>query len=161
MNKTNLIAEPGKQEITVSRIFDAPRELVFKTYTDPSLLSQWWGPARYTTEVESMEVRKGGRWRFIQRDDRGNEDAFNGVFHEVVPSEQIIQTFEYEGIPGHHVILETLTFEDVGGKTHLTDQMVYQSVEDRDGMLQAGMEEGNRESLDRLDALLKKAVLAR
>ncbi len=161
MNKTKLKAEPGKQEIIGTRVFDAPRDLVFKAYTDPSLLAQWWGPARYSTEVESMDVRSGGRWRFIQRDSQGTEEAFHGVYHEVVPSEQIIQTFEYEGIPGHHVILETLTFEDMDGKTRLIDQMVFQNVEDRDGMLQSGMEEGTSESFDRFEELLKKSVLSR
>ncbi|HEY6074613.1 MAG TPA: SRPBCC family protein [Anaerolineales bacterium] len=161
MNKTKLTAEPGKQVITSTRVFDAPRDLVFKTYTDPGLLAQWWGPSRYTTRVEVMDVKPGGRWRFIQSDGKGPEEAFHGVYHDIVPSEQIIQTFEYEGIPGHHVILETITFEDQNGKTKMTDQMVFQSLEDRDGMLQAGMEEGSTESMDRFEALLKKAVPAR
>src|SRR5512141_3277767 len=145
MKKTHLIAEPGKQEIIGTRLFDAPRELVFKAYTNPELIPEWWGPARYTTFVERMEVRPGGRWRFIQRDSQGSEEAFHGVYHEVAPGEQIVQTFEYEGIPGHHVILETITFEDQDGKTKMTDHMVYQSLADRDGMLQSGMEEGSNE----------------
>ena len=161
MNKSNLIAEPGKQEIIGTRVFDAPRELVYKTFTDPELIPQWWGPARYTTIVDEMDVRPGGRWRFIQKDDQGNEEAFHGVFHALEPGEQIIQTFEYEGIPGHHVILETVTFEDMGGKTKMTDQLVFQNVEDRDGMVQSGMEEGNNESIERFMTLLKKAVHAR
>jgi len=76
MSKTNIIAEPGKQEIVITRVFDAPRELVFKTITDPSLVPQWWGPKRFTTTVDKMEVRPGGQWRFVQRDADGNEHAF-------------------------------------------------------------------------------------
>lgn len=161
MNKSHLKVEPGKQEITGSRDFDAPRDLVFKAYTDATLIPQWWGPAQYKTTVELLDARPGGRWRFIQKDARGSEDAFHGVFHEVVPGEQIIQTFEYEGIPGHHVILETITFEDLDGRTRVTDQMVFQSVADRDGMVQAGMESGATESAERLTALLKKVAVTR
>lgn len=161
MNKSHLKVEPGKQEITSTREFEAPRALVFKAYTDSSLIPQWWGPAQYQTTVEVLDARPGGRWRFIQKDARGSQDAFHGVFHEVVPGEQIIQTFEYEGIPGHHVILETITFEDLGGRTRVTDQMVFQSVADRDGMVQAGMEGGADESAERLAALLKKAAVTR
>jgi len=160
MNKSHLRVEPGKQEITGTREFDAPRDLVFKAYTDPSLIPQWWGPAQYKTTAEILDARPGGRWRFIQKDAGGAEEAFHGVFHEVVPGEQIIQTFEYEGIPGHHVILETISFEDLGGRTRVTDQMVFQSVADRDGMVQAGMEGGEKESVERLAALLKKALVS-
>ena len=78
------------------------------------------------------------------------------MFHLVEPDKQIVQTFEYEGIPGHHVILETITFEDQDGKTKMTDHMVYQSLADRDGMLQSGMEEGSNESVERFAELLKK-----
>ena len=160
MKKSTLIAEPGKQELVMTRVFDAPRELVFKAFTDPELIPQWWGPARYTTKIDILEARPGGRWRFIQRDDKGNEHSFHGVFHEIVPAEQIIYTFEYEGIPGHHVLLETITFEDLNGKTRIIDQSVFQSVEDRDGMLQDGMEGGADESMDRLDQLLASTAPA-
>jgi uncharacterized protein YndB with AHSA1/START domain len=76
-----------------------------------------------------------------------------------VPAEQLIYTFEYEGVPGHHVALETVRFEDLGGKTKMTDQLVFQSIEDRDGMVQAGMESGANESMDRFEQLLKRARL--
>jgi uncharacterized protein YndB with AHSA1/START domain len=153
MTKTTLIAEPGKQEIFLRRSFDAPPQLVFKTMTDPKLIPHWWGPRRLTTTVEQMEVRKGGVWRFVQRDLDGSVYAFNGVYHEAVSPERLVYTFEFEGMPGH-ILLETVTLEALGGKTKMTDQTVFQSVEDRDGMLGADMEAGAVETMDRLAELL-------
>ena len=160
MNKTTVIAEPGKLDLTRTRIFDAPRELVFKAYTDPSLIPQWWGPKLYTTTVEKMDPKPGGSWRFVQRDAEGHEFGFHGVYHEVRRPEQTVDTFEYEGFPGH-VLLESATMEDLGGgKTKLTVHSVYQSVEDRDGMIASGMEKGMSESHERLDELLAKTVIS-
>jgi uncharacterized protein YndB with AHSA1/START domain len=153
MSKINLVAEQGKQEIIITRVFDAPPALVFKTYTDPGLIPQWWGPRYLITTVDKMEVRQGGIWRFVQRDGDGNVFAFHGVYHTIAASERLVHTFEFEGMPGH-VILETVTFEELDGKTRLVDQSVFQSVEDRDGMLQEGMEGGAAESMDRLAELL-------
>lgn len=155
MPKLTVVAEPGKQEIFLTREFDAPRELVFRAYTDPALIVQWWGPRYLTTTVDKLEARPGGRWRFVQRDPEGNEHGFHGVFHEVIAPERIVQTFEYEGMPGH-VLLETATFEDLGGRTRVIGQSVFQSVEARDGMVMSGMEEGTAESNDRLAELLAK-----
>ncbi len=154
VGKTRLVAEPGKQEIVVTRLFDAPRERVFKAMTDPQLLPHWWGPERYTTAVEKMDVKPGGSWRFVQTAADGIY-AFHGVYHQVSSPERLVYTFEYEGTPGH-VALETVTYEDVGGKTLIHDQIVFQSVEDRDGMVQSGMEEGADAGMNRLDALLKQ-----
>lgn len=153
MPNTNLIAEPGKQEIVMTREFDAPRELVFRAHTDPNLIAQWWGPRRFTTTVDRMDAQMGGIWRFVQRDADGNEYAFHGVYHEVASPERLVQTFEFEGMPGH-VLLETMTLEEVEGRTKLTARSVFQTVEDRDGMLQSDMEEGAAESWDRLAELL-------
>jgi len=157
-NQTKITAEPGKQEILITREFDAPRELVFKAFTEPELLSQWWGPSYLSTLVDTMDVRPGGQWRFINRDAQGKEYAFHGVYHEILAPERIIDTFEFEGLPQTgHVSLETLTLEELpGGRTRLTSQSVFRSVADRDGMLQSGMEEGLNESYDRLAELLKK-----
>jgi uncharacterized protein YndB with AHSA1/START domain len=157
-NQTKITAEPGKQEILITREFDAPRELVFKAFTEPELLSQWWGPSYLSTRVDTMDVRPGGQWRFINRDAQGKEYAFHGVYHEILAPERIIDTFEFEGLPQTgHVSLETLTLEELpGGRTRLTSQSVFRSVADRDGMLQSGMEEGVNESYDRLAELLKK-----
>ena len=157
MAKTEYQIEPGKQEIVVTRVFDAPRDLVFKACTDPNLIAKWWGPRRYTTTVDKMEVRPGGVWRFVQKDDAGNVFAFHGVYHEITAPERTVQTFEFEGVPGH-VLLDTATFEEFDGKTKLTQQSVFQSVADRDGMVQSGMEEGSTESMDRLAELLAELV---
>ncbi len=155
MNETIFTVEPGKQEIIIRRRFDAPRELVFKAYSDPQLIPQWWGPARYTTTVDKMEVRPGGMWRFSQRDADGNEFAFHGFYHQVLAPQRLVYTFEFEGMPGH-IALETVQLEAQGDKTLLIDIMVFQSLEDRDGMYESGMEDGSRESLERIEALLMR-----
>jgi len=157
---TNILAEPGKQEILITREFDAPRALVFKACTDPKLIPQWWGPRYLSTEVDKMDVRSGGQWRFINRDAEGKEYAFHGVYHEILAPERIIDTFEYEGLPETgHVTLETTKLEELpGGRTRFTVQSVFQSVADRDGMLQSDMEEGARDTYERLAELLKKML---
>jgi uncharacterized protein YndB with AHSA1/START domain len=159
-NKSQVIAEPGKQQIEITRVFNAPRDLVYKATTDSELITQWWGPSIYTTTIDKLEVKQGGVWRFVQRDADGNEHAFHGVYHLVIPNEQTISTFEYEGIPGHHVVLETTTFEDLGEQTQIRILSVFQSIEDRDGMLQAGMESGMEEGYQRLDELLETMKMA-
>jgi uncharacterized protein YndB with AHSA1/START domain len=157
-NKTTILAEPGKQEILITREFDAPRELVFKACMDPKLIPQWWGPRYLSTVVDQMDVRPGGQWRFINRDVEGNEYPFHGVYHEVLVPERVIDTFEFEGLPETgHVTLETMKLAELpGGRTRLTVQSVFQSVADRDGMLQGGMQEGLNDTYDRLEELLKK-----
>lgn len=135
MSKLTLTAEPGKHELVMTRVFDAPRDLVFKTYTDPALVPRWWGPEGMTTIVDAMDVRKGGIWRYVQHNAEGNEYAFNGVYHEVLAPERLIYTFEFEPMPGR-VVLETITFEEqADGTTRLIDTGVFQSVEDRDAMI--------------------------
>jgi uncharacterized protein YndB with AHSA1/START domain len=146
---------PSDREIVMTRIFDAPRDLVFKAQTDPNLIPQWWGPRSLTTTVDKMDVRPGGVWRFVQRGADGNEYAFNGVYREIVPPQRIVDTFEFEGMPGH-VMLETGTLEEQGGKTKLTVTALFQTAEDRDGSLKSGMLEGWSETLDRLAELLEK-----
>src|SRR5207253_342189 len=105
-------ARTSERELVTTYIFDAPRALVWKAWTDPKLIPRWWGPKRYTTTVEKMEVRPGGTWRFIQRDSEGNVYGFHGEYKEVVPPERIVDTFEYEGMPGH-VLIESATFEEI------------------------------------------------
>jgi uncharacterized protein YndB with AHSA1/START domain len=157
-NQTTIIAEPGKQELLITREFDAPRELVFKAFIDPELYVQWLGPRRLTMMLDTFEPRSGGRWRYVHKDQSGNEFGFHGVYHEVRVPERIIDTFEFEGLAETgHVALETLTLEALpGGRTRLTAQSVFQSVADRDGALQSGMEEGLNDSYERLTALLEK-----
>ncbi len=153
MPKSNLIAEPGKHEMIYTHVFDAPPAQVYRAYTNPEHVSKWWGPRTITTTVDKMDVRFGGVWRYIQKGADGSETAFRGVYHVVEDGAKLVFTFEWEGMPGH-VLLETLTFEDQDGHTLLTDRSVFQSVEDRDGMLQYGAEGGMNESMERLEELL-------
>ena len=157
-NTTTITAEPGKQELLITREFDAPRELVFKTITDPQLIPQWWGPRYLSTEVDKMDLRPGGQWRYINRDAQGTVYAFHGVYHEVLAPERIIDTFEFEGLPETgHVTLETMRLEALpGARTRLTVQSIFQSIADRDGTLESGMEAGLRDTYDRLEELLAK-----
>jgi uncharacterized protein YndB with AHSA1/START domain len=160
MADTEFVIEPGRQDIVMTRVFDAPREVVFEAFTDPALIPNWWAPRDLTTEVDRMEVRPGGRWRFVNRDADGNAHGFNGVYHDVVAPELIVQTFEFEGAPGH-VALVTDTFEEVDGQTRYVSQTVFQSVEDRDITVQMGAERGARESMDRLAEVIKGHVTGR
>jgi uncharacterized protein YndB with AHSA1/START domain len=164
-NPTSITAEPGKQEILITREFEAPRELVFKAYTDSKLYPRWVGPRNLTMELLTFEPIEGGRWRFIHKDEHGNRYGFHGVYHEVSPpdpssgaSGRIIDTFEFEGLPDKgHVMLETVRFDSLqGNRTKLTVQSVFQSVADRDGMMRSGMERGVLDSHARLDELLAK-----
>ena len=155
-NQTKIIAEPGKQEVLIVREFDAPRELVFKAFTDPKLLVQWLGPRELKTKLEKFEPKHGGSYRYVSTDPAGNEYAFRGVVHEVVAPERVIQTFEFEGLPEKgHVVLETSRFEALpNSRTRFTVQSVFQSVADRDGMVQSGMERGVIDSHERIDELI-------
>ena len=157
-NKTSIIAHPNRQEIIITREFDAPRELVFKAYTDGEIYAQWIGPRDLTTTVETFDARNGGSWRFISTDKDGNQFGFHGVFHEVLSPDRMIGTFEFEGLPeAGHVEFDTSTLEALpGNRTRLTILAVYQTVEDRDGMIASGMEFGMNEGFSRLDELLQK-----
>jgi uncharacterized protein YndB with AHSA1/START domain len=161
-NKTTVTAEPGKQEVFITREFDAPRELVFKAHTDPDLYAQWLGPRGYEMVLETFEPHSGGRYRYIHKDPQGNEYGFHGVFHEI-SEELMIQTFEFEGLPERgHVTLDTMRLEKLpGDRTRITVQSVFQSVEDRDGMIQSGMERGVREGYERLDERLADLLAER
>ncbi len=145
---------PSDRQIVVTRVFDAPQELVWKAYTDPAAIPQWWGPRSHTTTVDKMDVRPGGAWRYVSHDADGNEYGFRGEYREVVPLQRLVATFEFEPMPGH-VSVETLTLVEHEGKTALTNTSVFDSVEDRDGMLQSGMEQGLRETYDRLAEYLE------
>jgi uncharacterized protein YndB with AHSA1/START domain len=138
--------------ITVERTFFAPRDSLFKAYTDANLVSQWWGPARFETIVDVLDPNSGGAWRFVNRDTDGTEYGFHGEFREVNP-EQIVYTFEFEGMPGH-ISDETVTLFDNDGTTTIRDQIEFASIEDLDGMVQTGMMEGLAESMDRLAMLM-------
>jgi uncharacterized protein YndB with AHSA1/START domain len=155
MSDMKVVADPGTHEIVITRTFDAPRDLVFKAFTDADAVRQWWGLDSTETVIDQLEARPGGRWRFVERESKGSEDAFHGVYHDLQAPERIVYTFEYEGMPGH-VLLETVVLEEQDGRTLMTDTSVFQSVADRDGMLQSGMETGAAESYQRLDSYLAK-----
>jgi uncharacterized protein YndB with AHSA1/START domain len=142
-------------DILITRIFDAPRELVFATLLDPAALPEWWGPTRYATRVERMDAHTGGSWRFIQMDGEGKEYAFHGDYREIVKPSLIVQTFVWEGMPDK-MIVETMRLEQMDGKTKVSSTEHFQGKEDRDGMWKSGMEEGSGESMDRFAALLRK-----
>lgn len=157
MGETRVTIEKGKQEIFITHVANAPRELVFKAFTDPEIYLGWIGLRDMETEIQRFEGKNGGSWRYIQTDGSGNEFAFHGVNHEVKSPERIIGTFEFEGLPeSGHVLLQTVKFIELGiNKTEIREQSVFQSVEDRDGMVASNMEQGVRESYDRLDEILE------
>jgi uncharacterized protein YndB with AHSA1/START domain len=146
------ITTPADREVRIERIFNAPRDRVWQAMTDPKLVAQWWGRGNKLV-IEKMEVKRGGHWRFVEHHERG-VDGFEGRFAEVSPPERVVQTFEWDGMPGH-VALETMTLEDIGdGRTRLVTTSLFLTAEDRDGMLQSGMEGGLNESYAALDRLL-------
>jgi uncharacterized protein YndB with AHSA1/START domain len=160
-NKTEITAEPGKQELFIKREFDAPRELVFRAYTDPDILVQWLGPRDLKMTLEKWEPRDGGSYKYVHERD-GHKYSFFGVNHEILAPERIIGTFEFDGLPERgHVILGTTQFEELpGGSSRIVHQSVFRSVADRDGMIASGMERGVDEGYEKLDELLAKSVSA-
>jgi uncharacterized protein YndB with AHSA1/START domain len=154
-NKTKIIAEPGKQEVFIEREFEAPRELVFRAYTDPDIYVQWVGPRDLKMTIQEWECREGGWYRFTHERD-GEKYQFFGTYHEVAAPERIVGTFEFDGLPERgHVILGVTTFEELpNGRSKLVHQSVFRSVQDRDGMVASGMERGVNDGYEKLDSLL-------
>jgi len=150
---TFAVSLPSDREIAITRWYDAPRDLVFEAFTKPEHLRRWWGPRYLTLPVCDMDFRVGGAYRFVQRGPDGAEYGFRGEYLEIVRPERIASTFEFEGMPGH-VAVTTMVFEETGGKTKLMGTTRFESREDRDGMLQSGMEDGARDTYDRLEELL-------
>ena len=157
-NETKISREPGGQALSIIREFEAPRELLFRAYTEADLMKQWLGPRGYEMVIEVFDAYTGGRYRYIHTDGKGGSYAFRGVFHEVAAPETIIQTFEFEGAKGH-VSLETATFESMpGNRSRVTALSVFQSVADLDMMLRSEMERGVKEGFERLDELFEKGL---
>ena len=144
---------PSDREIVMSRVFDAPRDLVFEAHSSCEHMSNWWGPRRYEIAECDMDFRPGGAWRIVHRGGEDEEHVFSGEFREIVRPERIIWTFEWGGMPGH-VSVQTATFEEHDGKTTITATSVFDTVEDRDGMLSSGAQEGAAETWDRLGEYL-------
>jgi uncharacterized protein YndB with AHSA1/START domain len=155
MADTEIVFEPGRQDIVIRRAFDASPQDVYDAITNQELVPRWWGARRFDTRVDRMDVRRGGDWRFVttNRAD-GTEYPFRGVYHDVVPGERIVSTFEFEpGGPGYLQLI-TETFEPVEGGTRYTNVALFQSVEDRDGWIPTDMDTGIRESMDLLADLV-------
>ena len=148
------ITTPTDREIHIERIFNAPRDRVWKAMTDPKLIAQWWGRGNKLV-IEKFELERGGHWRFVEHGPEGVH-GFEGRFREVTPPERVVQTFEWDGMPAY-VIIETAVLEDLGdGRTKLVNTSLFHTTEERDGMLQSGMEGGLNESYAALDRLLAK-----
>jgi uncharacterized protein YndB with AHSA1/START domain len=146
------VTTPSDKEIVITRIFDAPRDLVFEAHTSCEHMSNWWGPRKYEVADCEVDFRPGGTWRMVHRAE-GEEHEFKGEYRDIVRPERITWTFEWMGMPGH-ISVDTVTFEEQNGKTTLTTRSVFDTKEDRDGMLQSGMESGLAESWERLDEYL-------
>jgi len=147
------VTTPSDLEIRMVREFGAPREMVFNAFIDGELIPKWWGPRNTTTVVDELDARPGGKWRFINTGADGVEHGFRGEFRGITPHTRLVQTFEYEPWAGH-VSLESASFTEKVGKTTVDSISVYDSAEDRDGMLNSGMETGAAETYDRLEELL-------
>lgn len=149
---TAAVTTPTEREIHIERIFDAPRERVFRAMTDAKLLAQWWGRGNKLV-VERLEVEPGGHWRFVEHSPHGVH-GFEGRFREVAPPERLVMTFEWDGMPGH-VVVNTMTLHDLGdGRTKLATISLFHTAEERDGMLKSGMETGMNQSYAALDKVL-------
>lgn len=157
MSAASFAVKRNELRVVMERIFDAPREVVFKAFTDPNTIPRWWGLRRHTTTVDKMDVRVGGAWRYVCRDADGHTYAFNGVYKSVAPPTLLSCTFNFEGIPGDHELLQTVVFEDLAGRTRVTSTGVYATLEDLDGMVASGMESGATESWERLAEFVEKA----
>jgi uncharacterized protein YndB with AHSA1/START domain len=143
------------REVRITRIFDAPRERVWQAFSDPALLAQWWGRGN-KLDIERFEFEKGGHWRFVEHAE-GESHGFEGRFREIRPPERISWTFEWDGMPGYPSI-DTIDFEDLGdGRTRVVTHGMFFTAEERDGMLQSGMEGGLAQSYAALDRLLERS----
>jgi uncharacterized protein YndB with AHSA1/START domain/effector-binding domain-containing protein len=152
--KLEIIVEPGKPSFITRRVVDAPRELVFETFTKSEHLKRWMGPRAFPMILCEQDLRVGGSYRFVHRAPDGQEIGFRGKFLEVVPPERLVRTYVFEPMPEHEAV-ETLLLEERNGKTTITTTTVHKTIEGRDGHLSGGMmEAGMTDGYARLDELL-------
>lgn len=157
-HETEILADPDLPIIEIVREFDALPEQVFRAWTDPDLFAQWIGPRSIETRVDTWDARTGGSWRYTAIRDGEEVASFFGSFHEVRPSERLVQTFTWEGAPDG-VALETVTFIDLGdGRTRIEEVSVVESMEARDSILRSGMDTGVIEGYEKLDELLGRTT---
>ena len=155
-SRSATVTLPTDEEILITREFAAPRHLVYRAYTEPDLVRQWWHARRGTITVVEIDLRVGGEWRSAMVADGGQEVAFHGTYRELVPNERIVTTEVYEGAPepepGREVV-NTVTFAEVDGRTTLTILVSCPSREVRDMIVASGMEAGLQDALDLLEEL--------
>ena len=148
---------PSDREILMTRKFDAPREVVWDTITDPDLIPDWWGFRRDATEVKMMDVRPGGQWQYITRTSGGEVVDFHGEYREVVAPERLVYTFLVGDMPAGDGFVE-ITLVERDGVTELRDRGVFSSKEERDAVIATGMEKGARETYERLAQLIATRI---
>jgi len=157
MTKATVTAPEGQSTITIERVFDVPKDKLFKAMSNPELIAKWWTGPNDTVTVEAFEPREGGKWRYVQHTADGQDFAFYGVIHEHGP-DRVVQTFEFSGLPERgHVIMEKMEMVELeGGKTKLHVTQAFFSTQERDGMLQSGMEDGMNQTYNKLEDLAKE-----
>jgi uncharacterized protein YndB with AHSA1/START domain len=144
---------PKDDQILITREFDAPRHLVYRAYTDPDLIRRWWAGRRGQVTSVEVDLRVGGKWRYVMVAHEGYEVAFHGEFREIVPNERLISTEVYEGAPDGEPALNLATFTESGDRTTLSILMQLDSRETRDAIIATGMESGMQEAFDILDEI--------
>jgi uncharacterized protein YndB with AHSA1/START domain len=147
---TARVTLPTDEQILIAREFDAPRHLVYRAYTTPDLVRRWWSAKRGEVTTCEIDLRVGGRWRYVMMADEGFEVAFHGEYREIVPNQRIVSTEVYEGMPEAEA-LDTVTFDEVDGRTTLAILVQHSSKEHRDAHIESGMEAGLQDALDLLE----------
>ena len=147
---TATVTLPADEQILIAREFDAPRELVFKAFTTPELVKQWWHAKRGQMTVAEIDLRVGGKWRYVMVADGGMEVGFHGEYREIVPNERLVSTEIFEGYPDEEAV-NTATFTEVDGRTTLEILVQHSSKEARDMHIESGMEAGLQDALDLLE----------
>ena len=151
---TASVTLPTDDQILITREFEAPRELVYRAWTEPDLVRRWWHANRGEMTVCEIDLRVGGRWRYVMYTPDGTEVAFHGEYREIAPNERIVQTEVFEGFPDAGAI-ETLEFEDLDGRTRVTMLVQHERPEHRDAHVNSGMEDGLQDALDLLEQVAK------
>jgi uncharacterized protein YndB with AHSA1/START domain len=147
---TAVVTLPTDTQIEITRTFDAPRHLVYEAYTTPELIKRWWGGDRGDVTLAEVDLRVGGKWRYVMTANGGYEVGFHGVYREIVPNERLVFTETFEGMPEGEA-LNIVTFDDENGRTLLKNVSEYPSKEIRDAVINSGMEGGMQESMDHLE----------
>lgn len=149
---------PSETQILIEREFDAPAHLVYRATTEPELVKRWWSGLRGEVTSARIDLRVGGTWRYVMRSNEGEEVAFHGTYREIVPNERIVSTELYEGVPGateDDATVNTVTYEDLGGRTRLRTMVDCPNRETRDAIIDSGMEGGMQEAFDKLEEVAR------